>query len=217
LYFLLGEDELWKTNGQSSGTGRVHKFRTGTGGSYARDFTELSDGRVIFSAVTDDEGREVWVTDLAGNTARISDIYPGATGSDPLHFTPTNDGRVFFTAQSSDDNRELYISDGVTVSLVKDINPVEGCNPENLFWHQGILYFSARSSGSNDELWVSNGTNGGTIQLLEINEGTAPSSPGPFAAVNNTVYFAASTAGNARLFRSHRQRQWSHRRPGDRS
>lgn len=198
LYFLLGEDELWRTNGQAAGTARVHKFRTGTGGSYARDFTRLSDGRIAFSAVTNDEGREVWVTDLAGNTQRISDIYPGATGSDPLQFTPTNDGRVFFTAQSSDDNRELYISDGITVSLVKDINPVEGCNPENLFWHQGRLYFSARSSGINDELWISDGTNGGTIQLLEINDGTAPSSPGPFAAIGGTVYFAASTASNAR-------------------
>lgn len=198
LYFLLGEDELWRTNGQTLGTVRIHKFRTGTGNSYASDFTRLSDGRVIFSAVTNDEGREVWVTDLNGNSTRIADIYPGPTGSDPMHFTPTNDGRVFFTAQSSDDNRELYLSNGVTASLVKDINPVEGCNPENLFWHQGLLYFSARSSGSNDELWISNGTNSGTIQLLEINEGTAPSSPGPFAAVNNTVYFAASTAGNAR-------------------
>jgi ELWxxDGT repeat protein len=198
LYFLLGEDELWRTNGQASGTVRVHKFRTGTGGSFASDFTRLSDGRVIFSAVTDEEGREVWVTDLNGNSTRIADIYPGATGSDPMNFTPTNDGRAFFTAQSSDENRELYITDGVTASLVKDINPVEGCNPENLFWHQGILYFSARSSGINDELWISDGTNSGTIQLLEINDGTAPSSPGPFAAVNNTVYFAASTAGNSR-------------------
>lgn len=198
LYFLLGEDELWRTNGQTSGTTRVHKFRTGTGGSYASDFTQLSDGRVIFSAVTDGEGREVWVTDLNGNSTRISDIYPGSTGSDPMHFTPTNDGRAFFTAQSSDDNRELYITDGSSASLVKDINPVEGCNPEHLFWHQGTLYFSARSSGSNDELWISDGTNSGTIQLLEINDGTAPSSPGPFAAINNTVYFAASTAGNSR-------------------
>lgn len=198
LYFLLGEDELWRTNGQASGTVRIHKFRTGTGNSYPSDFTRMSDGRVIFSAVTNDEGREVWVTDLNGNSSRIADIYPGTTGSDPMHFTPTNDGRVFFTAQSSDDNRELYVSDGVTASLVKDINPAEGCNPENLFWHQGLLYFSARSSGSNDELWISNGTNSGTIQLLEINEGTAPSSPGPFAAMNNTVYFAASTAGNSR-------------------
>jgi ELWxxDGT repeat protein len=198
LYFMLGDDELWRTNGQDdAGTVRVHRFRTTTGDSLAQGFTRLNDGRVIFSAVAADSGREPWITDLAGNTTLLADLNVGPGDSDPQDFTPTNDGRVFFTALASSDNRELYVSDGLTATLVKEINTLEGSNPRELFWHQGKLYFSARSGAFNDDLWVSDGTGGGTQLLFAINGGAA-SLPANFAAVGNTLYFAASTSTSAR-------------------
>jgi len=198
LYFMLGDDELWRTNGQSdAGTVRVHRFRTTTGDSLAGGFTRLNDGRVIFSAVTEDAGREPWITDLAGSTTQLADLNVGPDGSDPQDFTPTDDGRVFFTAMASSDNRELFVSDGLTASLVKDINALEGSDPRHLFWHQGKLYFSARSGAFNHDLWVSDGTEGGTQLLVEINGG-AESSPAHFAAIGSTIYFAASTSTQAR-------------------
>lgn len=198
LYFLLGDDELWRTNGQSdAGTVRVHRFRTTTGNSLAEEFTRMSDGRVIFSAVTDDAGREPWSTDLAGNTTLITDLNIGPDGSDPQDFTPTDDGRVFFTAMATSGNRELYVSDGLTATRVKEINDLESSNPQELFWHQGKLYFSARSGGFNDDLWVSDGTELGTQILKEINGGSS-STPAHFAAVGNSLYFAASNSTQAR-------------------
>lgn len=198
LYFMLGDDELWRTNGHDdAGTVRVHRFRTTTGDSLAEGFTRLNDGRVIFSAVSEDAGREPWITDLVGNTTRLADLNVGAEGSDPQDFTPTDDGRVFFTATATTDNRELFVSDGLSVVQVKDINPLEGSNPKELFWHQGKLYFSARTGGFNDDLWVSDGTEIGTQLLSEINGG-AESSPAHFAALGSTIYFAASTSTQAR-------------------
>jgi ELWxxDGT repeat protein len=194
LYFMLGDDELWRTDGHSdAGTVRLHRFRTTTGDSFAEGFTPLSDGKVIFSAVTEASGREPWITDLAGNTTQLAELHAGTAGSDPQDFTPTDDGRVFFTALGSTDNRELYVSDGLTAVLVKEINTLEGSNPQQLFWHQGKLYFSARSDGFNDDLWVSDGTEVGTQLLVAINGGQA-SSPAHFAAVGDTLYFAASTS-----------------------
>lgn len=198
LYFILGDDELWRTNGQDdAGTVRVHRFRTTTGDSLAQGFTRFNDGKVIFSAVTADFGREPWITDLAGNTTLLVDLNVGLGDSDPQDFTPTDDGRVFFTALASADNRELYVSDGLTATLVKEINALEGSDPRELFWHQGKLYFSARSGGFNDDLWVSDGTEGGTQMLVEINGGAA-STPANFAAIGSTLYFAASTSTTAR-------------------
>jgi ELWxxDGT repeat protein len=194
LYFLLGDDELWRTDGHTDeGTVRVHRFRTTTGDSLAQGFTQLSTGKIIFSAVTEASGREPWITDLAGNTVQLAEILAGSAGSDPQDFTPTSDGRVFFTANGSTDNRELYVSDGLTATLVKEINPIEGSNPQQLFWHQGKLYFSVSSEAFNQELWVSDGTEGGTNLLVDINSGGS-SSPAHFAAIGNTIYFAADTS-----------------------
>lgn len=194
LYFLLGDDELWRTDGHSDeGTVRVHRFRTTTGDSLSQGFTQLSTGKIVFSAVTEGSGREPWITDLAGNTQQLAEILAGPAGSDPQDFTPTDDGRVFFTANGSADNRELYVSDGLTAALVKEINSIEGSNPQQLFWHQGKLYFSVGSDAFNQELWVSDGTEGGTNLLVEIN-GSGSSSPAHFAAIGNTLYFAASTS-----------------------
>jgi ELWxxDGT repeat protein len=197
LYFMLGDDELWRTNGQDDvGTVRVHRFRTATGDSLAEGFTRLSGGSVIFSAYTDVSGHEPWITDLAGNTTQLAELHPGSAGSDPRDFTPTNDGRVFFTALGATDNRELYISDGLTAALVKEINPSGSSDPQQLIWFNGKLYFSARDEAFNDELWVSDGTEGGTVQLANINSGNS-SFPSHFAAVGNLLFFSAGTPTEA--------------------
>jgi len=206
LYFMMSNDELWRTNGQSdAGTVMVHRFRTSTGSSDSRSFTQMSDGRVVFSAVTEGHGREPWVSDLAGTTIQIADLFVGPTGSDPQNFTPTDDGRAFFTAETSADNRELFVTNGITATLVQDINPSTTSVPENLFWHPGQdkLYFSATNSGTNTELWVLDGSGGGigTLSKIEVNP-VGGSYPGKFIAFGNHVYFAAETGAGVELWRT---------------
>jgi|JI6StandDraft_1071083.scaffolds.fasta_scaffold02783_6 ELWxxDGT repeat protein len=209
LYFMMSNDELWRTNGHGdAGTVMVHRFRTSTGSSDSQGFTQMSDGRVVFSAVTEDDGREPWISDLAGTTNLISDLFAGPTGSDPRDFTPTDDGRVFFTAETSADNRELFVTNGTTATLVQDINPSTTSVPENLFWHAGQdkLYFSATDSGSNTELWVLDGSGAGigTLSKIEVNAigGSYPGAPGQFVAYGNHVYFAAETGAGVELWRT---------------
>lgn len=205
LYFMLGEDELWVTNGQDDfGTFMVHRFRTSTASSESQGFTRLSDGRIIFSAVTPENGREPWVSNLAGTTELLLDMRSGTEGSEPDGFTASDDGRAFFSAATGGSDRELYFSDGVTVTPLPEINAFGSAEPANLFWNQGKLYFSARDNGSNTELWVLTSPPGGgsTLSSIEINLTENGSFPDHFVAYNNLVYFAAETGAGVELWRT---------------
>lgn len=204
VLFLLGADELWITDGLSdAGTYLVHRFRSGSQGSEASDFTRMSDGRIVFTAVTEAAGRELWITSVDGVTSALPQVVAGELDGDPQDLTATSDGRVFFTAADTDSNRELWVTDGTSVTKVKEINSSAGSDPNQLFWHQrtsgsGRLYFSAAASSGDQELWISDGTNAGTVLVRDINEGVPPSNPGSFGALGNTVYFAASRATDGR-------------------
>ncbi len=204
VLFLLGDDELWITDGLSdAGTYLVYRFRSGSEGSEASDFTRMSDGRTVFTAVTEAGGRELWITSVEGVTTALPEVVAGTADGAPQDLTATTDGRVFFTASDVDNNRELWVTDGTSVTKVKEINATLGSDPTNLFWHtrtsgSGRLYFSAADTGGDQELWISDGTNAGTVRVLDINEGIPPSSPGGFCALGNTVFFAAARATDGR-------------------
>jgi ELWxxDGT repeat protein len=204
VLFLLGADELWITDGLSdAGTYLVHRFRSGSQGSEARDFTRMSDGRTVFTAVTEAAGRELWITGVDGVTSALPQVVAGELDGDPQNLTATTDGRVFFTAADADSNRELWVTDGIAITKVKEINSSAGSDPNHLFWHQpstgsGRLYFSAADQSGDQELWISDGTSVGTVLVLDINTGIPPSNPGSFGALGNTVYFAASRATDGR-------------------
>lgn len=196
LYFMLSDDELWTTNGQSSsGTFLVHRFRTSTDSSAASDFVRLSDGRVVFSAV-DGTGREPWITDLESSTEQLSDIAMMGDSS-PADFTPTLDGRVFFSADGPS-GRRLYLSDGGSTTPFTEVT-----FPEELFWHNGRLYLSGIDTGSNRDLWVVDAPTGGaaTIAPLEVNP-TRESNPTGFTPYGAHVYFAAETGNGTELWRT---------------
>lgn len=210
LYFMMGDDELWKTNGiNDAGTVRVHRFRTGTQGSAAQTFTQLADGRAVFSATSVNEGTEPWITNGTGaGTVLLGDLFAGTEGSDPLNFTAGAGSQFFFTASATAANREIYVSNGTTTTLLKEINPSGTSLPGNLFWNKGAveavppglpaLYFSADDDLTGSELWKSDGTTVGTVRVKDINTAvisgsvTADSEPGGFTAIGNTVYFAAT-------------------------
>lgn len=205
LYFMLGHDELWVTNGQNDfGTFMVHRFRTSTASSESQEFTRLSDGRIIFSAVTPDHGREPWVSNLDGVTELIQDMRTGPEGSEPQDFTPTDDGRAFFSAGTSGGDREVYSTNGDTVTPLPEINAFGSAEPENFFWNQGKLYFAARDGGLNTELWVltSPPEGGATLGNIEINLDETGSFPDHFIAYKDLVYFSAITTAGRELWRT---------------
>jgi ELWxxDGT repeat protein len=118
------------------------------------EFTSLGD-RVLFSATTAAEGRELWRTDgTAAGTVLVADLVPGPTGSDPANLVARG-GRVFFSAGDGV-HRRLWVSDGTAA----------GTAPTALFPDEDLLDFSLLGAvagvlsvvTSRSELWQSDGT-----------------------------------------------------------
>lgn len=61
-----------------------------------------------------------------------------------------------------------------------------------------MLFKSSATGGIGNELWISDGTAGGTGVLKDINYAGGDSEPGPFTAVDDTVFFAAKTDADGR-------------------
>ena len=216
LYFMLGDDQLWKTTGASdAATVRVQRFRQGTAGSESQDFTQLEDGRIVFSAFTGTHGREPWVTDGTGDgTTILMNIASDGDSSNPKNFTTGSGGRFFFTASPADSTSELYVVNGNTVEMLKKINESGDSEVSDLYWNPNsssttspivdpTLYFSASDSSSsftsNKELWKSSGATGNAVKVREINTNTDSSSdPSGFKAIGTTVYFAATGPSQGR-------------------
>jgi ELWxxDGT repeat protein len=196
LYFMMGDDELWKTNGiNDAGTVRVHRFRSGSQGSSAQKFTQLANGKAVFSASSVNEGNEPWITDgTPAGTVMVGDLVVGSSGSDPMNFTAGTGSQFFFTAELTPGDREVHFNNGSTDALLQ-INASGSAVPENLFYNNGTLFFSARNNDTNAELWKTDGTTTALVKDLNtdgsgnINVG---SYPGQFAAIGGTVYFAAT-------------------------
>lgn len=80
----------------------------GRAGSDPEDLV-AAGGIVLFSARTEDAGRELWGSDgTAGGTRRLADVAPGAGSSDPQPFYDRRLGRVFLAADDGRVGRELW-------------------------------------------------------------------------------------------------------------
>ena len=97
----------------------------------------------------------------------------------------------------------LYSSDGTQAgtNLIATINGVvdKGVAAELV---SGNLYFAATGLDGT-ELWKTDGKSGGTFQLVDLNPGTANSSPNELTSYNGLLYFAATTVSEGReLYRT---------------
>jgi ELWxxDGT repeat protein len=127
--------ELWISDGTEAGTYLLADLWPGTynpypgsgdmpGSSSPVNFTELGDGRALFTATDRDRGTELWITDgTADGTRIVADLwrgtsipYPGAdptaASSSPGNILALGDGRALFAADDGVHGRELWITDG---------------------------------------------------------------------------------------------------------
>lgn len=163
-------------------------------------FTQLGS-EVLFVATTATHGRELWKTDgTEGGTALLKDVRPGNISSNPTILGVAG-GIAFFTANDGVTGNELWKTDGTEAGtvLVKDILPGvdSGCftNTGLSIIHDGKLFITAQDYDRNSELWVSDGTGAGTQMVKDLRSNTVNpgSSPGTFASVGTTLFFAADT------------------------
>ena len=218
--------ELWKTDGTTGGTQLVKDIKPGSGGGFFQNccgsfglYNQWEhNGSFFFIACSFSNASyddvELWKSDGTNSgTVRVADINPGNAPSYPGYFEAFNN-TLFFVADNGTNGRELWKTDGTTAGtqLVKDIKPgidagfSQNCCGSfglyNVWEHNGSFFFVACSfsnaSYDDVELWKTDGSTAGTVRVLDINPGNAPSYPGYFEAFNNTLFFVADNGSNGR-------------------
>ena len=152
-------------------------------------------GKVVFSAFTDDNGRELWVTDgTDGGTSLLLDIYPGPVPSNPIDLTPLGNGEVVFAAKDGAYGPDLWVTDG-TPGGTQSIANIGGLTNPHIQYitplGNGTAVFQAGDGTHGVELWS---TNGVTASRIDIYPGSGSSDPRYFAALGNgEALFKATT------------------------
>jgi ELWxxDGT repeat protein len=154
------EAGLWISDGTSQGTRRLmiaapdpwYDAESNDGPMFA----EL-DGRIYFTAKTEEDGQELWSTDgTVDGTQRVKDIFPGSAGSEPEWLTSTG-GEIYFTANDGRHGRELWRTDGTAdgTVLVKDFTMDAASSlPQGLAYTGGRLFFMATTPDAGAAAWV---------------------------------------------------------------
>lgn len=181
--------ELWRTDGTTAGTRLVRDLHTGGPDSYAYGFVALTDGTVLFKAITD-AGDEIWRTDgTADGTFLVRDLAPDGTEQYPGGLVSAG-RRAFFVYQG-----KLGVTDGTFEGTSVTSIPIEG----GLTTHGGKALFG-RSAGGAVELWESDGTEGGSGKVAGL--GTATYSPHGFCALGGLTYFFVGTGEKQSLWKT---------------
>ncbi len=186
---------------------RVSDINPGSGDSNPAFLTRFSlDGKLYFSA-TDGGisfGNELWSYDgsaiaLAGN------IKSGGASSYPSSIVEYN-GKLYFSANNTLTKTELMSFDGTSTMVESDIYPKGSSSPCDLVVYNGKLYFASTDGGTavGREIWVLDSAAPPPVLALDINGGTADSSPVGMTlfSVNNKLYFNADDgSGSGRELR----------------
>ena len=179
-----GNQELWKTDGTTSGTSQVTTLPYS---DYPSNFN-TTDSYLFYTL--SQSGLNLYRTDgtTAGTIQLASSIYYS-----PIIKT---NNYIYYWQNSYD----LYKTDGTVAgtSLVKT-----GIYPANSGYTfiGNTIFFAASDSASavnynyDFELWKSDGTAAGTGEVKNINP-SGPSTPGSFYSAGNTVYFYANDGYN---------------------
>lgn len=209
----LIDEELYKTDGTSSGTVLVNDFNTTTGSitsSSPKRFIEF-DNRLFFNATNANNstsyGSELTFTNgnsLHGffdlNLYSPSPSNQDTQNSDPEFFVVLNN-TLFFSAVINTSNsvttargKELCISDGTASGtfMRRDINPgAANGNPSFLTVFNNKVYFVANDGTNGAELWSADGSALGTQLVADINPGPNGSSIKNLFVFGNRLYFTA--------------------------
>ncbi|MCP4536613.1 MAG: choice-of-anchor D domain-containing protein [Chloroflexi bacterium] len=141
LYFVANSTELWSYDGI---THTLVSSLTSDGWSSPQYFTVYSD--TLYFAGTDDK---LWAYDGSAAPAAVVDL------TSVSYLTVYSD-TLYFRANDGSTGNELWSYDGITTTLVADINPGSGSSsPFNITAFDNQLYFGADdgTGTSGRELW----------------------------------------------------------------
>jgi ELWxxDGT repeat protein len=137
-----------------------------------------------------------------GPVALLADVEPSAPNNPGSFYEPKHlegvswNGFLYFAADGDGYGKELWRSNGAAqnATLVVDLVPAGGSDPEPLGVLGGWLVFVADDGIRGRELWRTDGTAGGTQVLADITPGSFGTfgSDVAFARMNNQIYFLAA-------------------------
>ena len=196
-------DELWVSDGTTSGTRMFKDINPGTEDSLPKNFYPFN-GHLYFQANDGARGPELWRTDgtIAG-TVLVRDIH-GTVGSNPSLFVEFA-GKLFFRAQSEATGPELWVTDGTTngTVLFKAFAGNGSLGMQEMVVLNDSLYISANNQATGFELWKSDGTPAGTVLVKDINPGIQSGVFSDLMPFNGQLYFVGSDGSSGpELFRS---------------
>jgi ELWxxDGT repeat protein len=208
LYFSANDGsngvEPWISDGTAAGTVMLKDVNPGLASASPTLFTPFG-GKVYFRATEATTGIEPYITDgTAAGTLQLRDCYPGASSSSPLNATVSGN-KLFFVATdgtaTTGTGTELYVTDGTPAgTLLLEVQPgtTSGATTTAgtlVAYGGGVLFQGNNGTAANGaELWISDGTTAGTAMIMDVNAGTASSSPANMLVLNGRVVFSATTA-----------------------
>ena len=89
-------------------------------------------------------------------------------------------------------------ADAGSATLVSDIGPDGGSDPQQLVRAGGLVCFTATDGDHGRELWVTDGTTDGTRLVKDIRPGSAGSAPKALTRVGSRLFFTADDGVHGR-------------------
>lgn len=171
----------------------------------AQQLTAVGDA-LYFSANVEGGGAGLWRSDgTVGGTVLVKEISRADNyGISPNHLANVA-GTLFFWTNAGD-RYSLWTSQGTesSTTLLKEFGyeGAYGIAGYVVNWMEvnGEYYFAANDGVSGSELWKSNGTAAGTVQVADIRQGSAGSSPRPLANLDGIFYFTSDSGGSSLEF-----------------
>jgi ELWxxDGT repeat protein len=149
--------ELWVTDGTTTGTQLFADINPGIGASNPGAFT-IFNNNLYFMSNNGVNGNELWVTNgTAVGTTLLKDINPGSSSGIFGDGIVAFDNHLYFTANDGVTGNELWISDGTAAgtNLVSDIRAGSASSYQFTKTVAGNkLFFEANDGINGGELWV---------------------------------------------------------------
>lgn len=193
-------EELWVSDGTSSGTKMVKDFNIGSTSSDFNYFRIIGE-KILFRNYLDSKYK-LWVSDgtPAGTyelkTKNGDSLYTNYYYDDE-HMSKELNGKVFLYGKLEENDKygyELYVTDGTSAgtTIVKDITPDDtASSPQNFYIFKNNVYFKAYTPNYGYELWKSDGSTSGTQMVDDIYYGSTDSSFNIIGEMNNKLYLKA--------------------------
>lgn len=185
--------------------------KTGTASSNVGEAVEL-DGKIIFTASSEEYGQELWITDgTAAGTRMLRDIYAGSQSSNPeglaVHDDGINPPKVYFRATDAAHGAELWSTDGTSAgtNLVRDFYVGStSSSPASIVSAGGRLFVSARLEGAYREILMAGAGVDPRFQAIRVSNTTGGGVRPEDRAMTyfqNALYFAGSSSNGNQLYK----------------